>query len=439
MSLYGYSEISPVEQFAEARHHSDAGRPARIGLATGGGLVGAFAADWRGALAALAILVLWEFAIAPLLKGRVDEIASGRGAAAGLRRLALVLGLGSILYSSIPVQLIGAVTPVAFYVCMAWLVGTLLHVAVYYSHSPILLASQVATPGLLLIAHPFAILPLNSALPSAGAMALLAFAIIQFAVDRNGLLRAMALREQEKRQAEAASAAKSQFLANMSHELRTPLNAIIGYAEILDEEYGDQTDGVRADARRIRAAGAHLLGMINEVLDFAKLDASELRIHPEWFDVAAWAEDAMTILRPLAEKNRNRLSLSVAPNLPRAWSDPARLKQCLINLAGNACKFTEDGSVAISVSAREDMLVVRVADTGIGITAEQMARLFTPFSQGDDTISRRFGGTGLGLSITNDIAKLLGGRVEVISQAGLGSVFTLTVPMVAEESDRAAA
>jgi len=227
----------------------------------------------------------------------------------------------------------------------------------------------------------------------------------------------------------AADAAKSRFLATMSHELRTPLNAILGYAEIISEECDAANETLRADAGRITAAGHHLLGLIDEVLDLSKLNARQVQAQPTAFDVGQWARDVIDMARPLAARNGNTLTLHVEAGLAQAFTDASRLRQCLFNLVGNACKFTSGGLVSVSIFGRDGMLHAKVSDTGIGMTEAQVAGLFQPFYQADSSITRRFGGTGLGLSITQQVATLLGGQVTVTSVSGAGSTFELIVPM----------
>lgn len=234
--------------------------------------------------------------------------------------------------------------------------------------------------------------------------------------------------ETAHQQALAADAAKAQFLATMTHELRTPLNAILGYSELIMEEAADDAEAVCSDAQKITTAGRHLLGLINQVLDFSKIDAGQMQPEPEDFDVAAWAEETIATIRPLATQNNNELTLEIEGGAGRAFTDADRLRQCLFNLTGNACKFTSNGRVIVSVFRRAGDLHITVADTGIGLSEEQLERLFRPFSQADSSISRRFGGTGLGLSITKKTLELLGGSISVASMPGLGSTFALSVP-----------
>jgi signal transduction histidine kinase len=242
--------------------------------------------------------------------------------------------------------------------------------------------------------------------------------------------------EQELRRAkelaETASRSKSAFLANMSHELRTPLNAIIGYSEMLREEDPALSPAeYRADLAKIQAAGKHLLVMINDVLDLSKIEAGKLEVLPETFAIADLVQSAVTTIRPLADKGGNRLVVECPCDLGVMWSDQAKVRQALLNLLSNAAKFTANGTITVSALRERsgvDWVVFRVADNGIGITAEQLGRLFEPFVQADSSTTRKYGGTGLGLAITRRLCRLLGGDVTVASTPGQGSTFTLRLP-----------
>lgn len=236
-----------------------------------------------------------------------------------------------------------------------------------------------------------------------------------------------------RRMAEAASRAKSQFLANMSHELRTPLNAILGYAEMLEEEARDlRQERFVSDLQKIRSAGKHLLTMISEILDLSKAESGRMTLCVERFDVEALVRSVIDTIRPLTERNGNTLRVECGAGLGTMNSDGGKVRQCLVNLLGNAAKFTHQGSITFSTSRqrqenREWVLFV-IRDSGIGMTSEQLERAFEPFTQADDSTARRYGGTGLGLTISRQFARLLGGELTAESEVGKGSVFTMRLP-----------
>ncbi len=239
--------------------------------------------------------------------------------------------------------------------------------------------------------------------------------------------------------AETANRTKSQFLANMSHELRTPLNAIIGYSEMLSEEAEEAGHtSYTEDLRKIRAAGKHLLSVINDILDLSKIEAGKMELFLETFDVAAVITDVVSTIEPLVQKNHNRLDVSISSDLGPMKADLTRLRQCLFNLLSNACKFTEGGRVALGVSRRkkdgEALLEFKVSDSGIGMTPEQIGKLFQSFSQADASTTKKYGGTGLGLAISRRFCQMMGGDITVVSEAGKGSTFTIVLPTNVEEA-----
>jgi adenylate cyclase len=231
-----------------------------------------------------------------------------------------------------------------------------------------------------------------------------------------------------------ATVAKSRFLANMSHELRTPLNAVIGITEMLIEDTEESGNrGAREPLERISRAGKHLLQLINEVLDLSKIEAGKLEMNYETVDIGALVHDLVGEVEPLAAKNANRFVVECPPDIGTIQSDPTRLRQIILNLLSNACKFTEHGRVSLSVARSrtngEEFLMVGVADTGIGMTEEQLGKLFQEFSQADSSTTRKYGGTGLGLAISDRLCRIMGGTIEVESKPDLGTTFSMRLPI----------
>ena len=235
--------------------------------------------------------------------------------------------------------------------------------------------------------------------------------------------------------AETANRTKSLFLANMSHELRTPLNAILGYSEMLREDAAErELDDFGGDLDKISAAGKHLLALINDILDLSKIEAGKMELFLESFDVAEMIAEVASTIQPLVRENGNTLHMVLAPDLGEIRADQMKVRQGLFNLLSNAVKFTHDGSITVE-AGRETMnriewIVFRVTDTGIGLSAEQIVKLFQDFTQADASTTRKFGGTGLGLALTRRFSQMMGGDVTVHSVPGEGSVFTIKLPAV---------
>jgi signal transduction histidine kinase len=238
--------------------------------------------------------------------------------------------------------------------------------------------------------------------------------------------------QEKNRQLQQASENKSQFVSSMSHELRTPLNAIIGLTEMMVKNaarFG--TEKAQEPLQRVNRAGTHLLGLINQVLDLSKIEAGKLEFNPQTVQLAPLINEVIGTAGQLAERNKNRLVVDAQENLGVLTVDPMRLRQILLNLLSNACKFTKRGEVKLQarkVANGGNWIELAVVDTGIGMTAEQQAKLFEEFSQADAATAQRFGGTGLGLAITRKLARMMGGDVTVASEPGKGSVFTVRLP-----------
>lgn len=289
--------------------------------------------------------------------------------------------------------------------------------------------------------------------------------------EKNLLQKEISQRQRAERElskaleaAESANRTKSQFLANMSHELRTPLNAIIGYSEILEEEASELelTDFI-TDLRRIRVAGKHLLTLINDILDLSKIEAGQLRLQIETFDVKTMVQEIKSTVYPLAEKNANVVDVTFINDPGIMESDLTKVRQSLFNLLSNACKFTHEGQISVLIGRtspptsefqdeeqnallspllscqrqypvltgdrqRSELIMFQVSDTGIGMTPDQMSKIFQPFTQVDESTTRKYGGTGLGLAITLKLCQMMGGDVTVESKLGEGSTFTIWLP-----------
>jgi signal transduction histidine kinase len=241
--------------------------------------------------------------------------------------------------------------------------------------------------------------------------------------------------QDKSRQLAEASQHKSQFLANMSHELRTPLNAIIGVSEMLRED----AEALKQDTEpldRVLGAARHLLALINDILDLSKIEAGRMELHLETFPLAPVINDVAKTIEPMATKNENRVAVSCGTAIGTVHADQMRLRQALLNLMSNANKFTERGTITIDACHREengrDWITLAVTDTGIGMTPEQMGKLFQEFSQASSSTASKYGGTGLGLAISKRFCQMMGGDITVESEVGRGSTFTIRLPRIVD-------
>ena len=247
------------------------------------------------------------------------------------------------------------------------------------------------------------------------------------------LFKAMDEAQKARAAAEAASLAKSAFLANMSHELRTPMNAIIGYSEMLLEDAQESGHAHYVpDLEKIRSAGKHLLSLINEILDLSKIEAGKMELYLEEIDLRAVVQEVESTIKPLVRQNGNEFVVDYGASGVSIWADLTKLRQALFNLLSNAGKFTRDGRIELSVDSDcldgRDWILFRVTDTGIGMTEDQVGRVFEAFSQADNSTTRKYGGTGLGLTITKRYCEMMGGDISVSSRSGLGSTFIIRLP-----------
>lgn len=237
-----------------------------------------------------------------------------------------------------------------------------------------------------------------------------------------------------REEAEGANRAKSLFLANMSHELRTPLNAIIGYSEMLQEDAKSCGDArLSDDLDKVHGAGKHLLGIINEILDLSKIEAGHVDLHVETFSVKDILATVTDTVQPLTAANGNVLVVDMSDDMGVMTSDITRLRQILFNFLSNAAKFTDNGTITLRCKRADDIITFSVSDTGIGLTPNQIKRVFEPFTQADTSTTRKYGGTGLGLTVNREFARILGGEIKVESTAGEGSTFTVNLPATAPE------
>lgn len=379
--------------------------------------------------------LLWELAGRPWLARRaLAYFGSDR---AGLRvfyRSSILVG--ACFYSLLPLSGLISHDLVGWYLAIISFCWATIAGVTYFSNDKWLYAAATSPSFVIATAAPFVfgVAP-QTALVVSVLNAVFVLSALQSALHRAELVESVSKEEAARTRAESANLEKSQFIANVSHELRTPLNLIIGYSELLKE--GAQAHARNEDQEdldKVLGASRSLLTLVNELLDISKIEAGKLSLNIGWFDVAEMLDTAAAAARPLVEVNGNVLNVEIAPSLGQGVSDEHRLGQCVLNLLSNAGKFTEDGVITLRARREHadgvEWFVVEVADTGAGMTAEILERIFDPFAQADAELTGRLG-AGLGLAITRRVARLLGGDVTVTTRAGHGSLFTLRTPVVA--------
>jgi signal transduction histidine kinase len=402
----------------------------RTGFTAAMGLISLAVMPLWAAAAWFAFIAVWELGLRPWLEDKLALPAAKRSEAEGFGWLAAINFVGSIAYTLYPVAVWTMGEAAGMVLATAWICGSANHLFVYFSANRWLLLSCAAPLAILALSAPIITsgLSIESAI-GISTLGVLMLAAGMFGFDRQMLLGNLAKHVAARATAEQANAAKSQFLATMSHELRTPLNAVIGYAELIEEEA--ERGPVAEDANKIRSSARQLLSVIDVILDLSKLETGAIDLRRERGLVSAILEQLRDAALPLATANNNTVVIAEAGPLGEAEIDHMRLHQCLMQLISNAAKFTHNGQIRISATREalgpRSRLVFSVADTGAGIAADEQARIFEPFVQGETGNARRTSGTGLGLTLVRRLARLMGGDVRCESTPGRGSTFTLWI------------
>jgi len=422
------TQIAPTAEAAIAQAMALSARSvkSRVAFAAVFALACAAVLPWSVIVSWLALVMVWEGIGRPC----TDRLLAAGAFQPKLAWYAAVKCGSALLFGALGGLAVGSGTPLGMIVGASWLIGSIVHTFVYYgANRTILVATMSAACMWTAVGAVLAFgFTLDAVIGLAAVLSTLSAGAI-FLGDRRALLDELERERMALAVAQQANTAKSQFLAIMSHELRTPLNAVIGYSEMMQEvavEEGRSQDV--EDHDRVLRASQHLLAMINEILDLSKLEAGKVVLDPTEFSVERLAREALDAVGPLATARGNTLRLDLgSANFGLIRTDSLRLHQCLINLLSNAAKFTEKGAITLRVRRQGELLVFDVEDTGIGIAADKIAVLFSPFMQADASMTRTYGGTGLGLVISRRLARLMGGDVEVRSVLGRGSTFTLSV------------
>lgn len=377
-------------------------------------------------------MLAWEFLIRIWIEDRLLVPIAARSQTSGFRALAMIHLVGACGYMIFPAATWMSGEPLGMVLATAWVCGAANHAFVYFSSERWLLLSSVVPITVCAVVAPFVTHGFSAtAIFSVLALICLLLAAGLFGHDRRVLLSVLAKSFAARAAAEQANAAKSQFLATMSHELRTPLNAVIGYAELIEEEAGDAQEDIAKDARRIRGSARQLLSVIDVILDLSKLETGATVLERDRVDIGAVLTNLRTAALALAASNKNEMSIEQAGPLGEAEVDHMRLHQCLMQLISNAAKFTKDGRIRVLATRAEvqgrAQLIFEISDTGIGISPEQQARIFEPFTQVQSDADRSYEGAGLGLTLVQRLARLMGGDVTCTSALGKGSTFVFSV------------